>query len=247
MTDHAPIRHFAIGDVIGRGFRLYFSNLTTFVPLSLIAFLPVWLGLLLVEQGAAMGPGGAGASVFIMVALQTVAGYWLQAALVYGTISSMRGHPASFGETFAKALAALGSVILLGIVISFLVGLGMILFIVPGIIVMVMFFVAIPAAVVERNGVGAAMTRSRELTKGHRWSIFALFVVMMLALTLVSGLVGFATGVGKGQIGDAGLWINQIVSMFIAGIWATITAVAYHDLRILKDGGDTETIARAFD
>ncbi len=247
MTDHATIRAFAIGDVIARGFSVYFKNLATFVPLSLIAFIPVWLGLILIEQGPAMGGAALGSGMVFMIVLQTVAGYWLQAALVYGTISSMRGHPAGFGETFSKALAALASVIVLGIVISILVGLGMILFIVPGVIVMVMFFVAIPAAVVEREGIGAALTRSRELTKGHRWSIFALFIVMMLALGIISGLVGLATGAGQGYPSEAGLWINQIVSMVIGGVWATITAVAYHDLRILKDGGDTESIARAFD
>ena len=35
--------------------------------------------------------------------------------------------------------------------------------------------------------------------------------------------------------------------MVVGGIWATIIAVAYHDLRIAKEGGDTEQIARAFD
>ena len=152
MTYQEPIRHFAIGDVIGRGIGLYFRNLATFIPLSLIAFIPVWLGLLLVDQGAAMGAAGIGAGVVIMLVLQTIAGYWLQAALVYGTISSMRGHPAGFGETFSKALASLGTVIVLGILISALVGFGILLFIVPGVLFMVMFFVAIPAAVVERGG-----------------------------------------------------------------------------------------------
>ena len=246
MTQHGPGRRFSIGDVIARGSQVYFRNLATFVPLSLVAYIPAWIGLAVIGEAAVFDPTAPGAGGAIMLLLSMIASYWLQAALVYGTISSMRGHPAGFSEMLSQALAALAGVILLAIVISLLVSLGLLLFIVPGIVVMVMFFVAIPAAVVERGGIRASLARSRELTAGHRWSVFALIVVMFFIMMAIGSIVGLLVGAGGGQPGLAGLWLNEILGMFVGGIWATITAVAYHDLRIAREGGDTDGIARAF-
>ena len=65
----------------------------------------------------------------------------------------------------------------------FLVGLASILLLIPGIVVLCMFYVAIPVAVVERMGASDALSRSKALTAGHKMTIFGL--------TLLSGLVFF--------------------------------------------------------
>ena len=41
----------------------------------------------------------------------------------------------------------------------------------PGIMLMVRWFVAVPACVVERIGPSGSMKRSAELTSGHRWKV----------------------------------------------------------------------------
>ncbi len=251
MIDHSSAGRFSTGGVISKAFSIYFQNIVTFVPLSLIAFLPVWIGLLVLGDDAAGGPDGTGGGAWVLMALGLLSGYWLQAALVYGTISTMRGRSPGMGETFSKSLGALAAVVVLGIVISILVGIGFVLIIVPGVILMVMFFVAIPAAVVERGGIGASLTRSRELTAGHRWGILALIIVMGILMVLAALVIGMVFGVGAAAAGEAisgpGLWINQLFSMLIGGVWATLIAVAYHDLRVAKEGGGTEQIAQAFD
>ena len=63
---------------------------------------------------------------------------------------------------------------------------GLILFVnVPiavlaGINVAVMFWVAIPAAVVERPGILASLQRSRDLTRDNRWKLFGTLVVLVV-------------------------------------------------------------------
>ncbi len=47
----------------------------------------------------------------------------------------------------------------------------MLALLVPGFILLIMWFVAIPVCVVEQRGSWASMQRSAELTKGHRWKI----------------------------------------------------------------------------
>jgi len=247
MSDHAVDRRFSIGAVLSRGFSIYFSNLMTFLPLSMIAYIPIWIGIVVLGDTTVAGQEGFTRGFVILLVVSIIAGYWLQAALVYGTISTMRGGAPSMGETFSRSLAALGGVLLLGIVVTIIVCLGTMLLIVPGIILSMMFFVAIPVAVVERGGVGASLTRSRELTAGHRWPLFALFVILMVVMGAVGAIAGIALGAGGGGVGGAGIWIEQLLNMVIGGIWATTIAVAYHDLRLIKDGGDTEQIARSFD
>lgn len=247
MTDQATITEFSVGGVIGRAVSIYFQNLTTFIPMSIIAYLPVWIGIVVLGDAAVPelesgAPAGFSGSFLILTLLAMLASYWLQAALVYGTIATMRGNRASMGETFSRSLGALGAVILLAIVISICVGLGFMLFIVPGIIIAVMFWVAIPAEVVERGGVFASLKRSRELTKGHRWSIFALFVLLVVLMMVISGALGLILGQSEGL---PGILFQEVLGMFVSGIWAVITAVAYHDLRVIKEGSGAEQIGTA--
>lgn len=250
MTDSSSIQTFSVGGVISRGFSIYFRNLSSFVPLSFIAYIPVWIGLLIFGSDlAAPGTPGAAepglsAGLFVVLLLIMLGGYWLQAALVYGTVSTMRGNSPSLGESLGQALRSLVLVIPLAIVITILVGIGLVLLIVPGIILILMFWVAIPAAVVERGGIGASLTRSRELTSGHRWSILLLVVLLAIIMAVIGAILGAVAGaVG----GTGGIWIHQIGNLFVGGITAAIIAVSYHDLRILKEGGGAEAIGRAFD
>jgi len=234
---------FSAGEVLGEGFAIYFKNLVSFIPLSLVAFIPVWVGLVVFGEidpdAVPLDWGSLGPSWL----LGMVGGYWLQAAMIYGAISTLRDGNPGIVEIFSKSLQALFPVLLLAIVLTVLIGVGLVLLIVPGVILAIMFWVAVPAAVVERQGVGAAITRSMELTKGHRWSIFglmALGAVLYLVVLVVLGMVGEA-------LGDFSVWVVNLGSMVVAGIWSVVIAVCYHDLRILKEGGGTEQIAKVFD
>ena len=64
--------------------------------------------------------------------------------------------------------------------LSFGVMIGMILVIVPGIILLLMWWVYIPAIVVEGKGIIGAFGRSRELTRGRRWHILGLAVIVLV-------------------------------------------------------------------
>ncbi len=43
-----------------------------------------------------------------------------------------------------------------------------------------MLYVAVPVCVIEKQGVIASLSRSRALTKGYRWQIFGLFLLVMV-------------------------------------------------------------------
>jgi hypothetical protein len=116
--------------------------------------------------------------------------------------------------------------------------LGLILLIVPGLILYAMWFVAVPACVVERLGPWTSLRRSRDLTKGHRWKLCGLAL-----LPIVPNL-----GITFGLATAAGPIVGPIITWFGTAIWAAfaavVGAVTYHDLRVVKD---IEQITDVFD
>ena len=90
-----------------------------------------------------------------------------------------------------KLLPLLGLTIVVGILVS----IGLVFFIIPGIILGLVWFVAVPVLIIEDKGVFDSMSRSGELTKGNRWRIFGLGLVVYIGVFvvfLIAGLIAAA-------------------------------------------------------
>ncbi len=115
----------------------------------------------------------------------------------------------------------------------------------PGLILFTMWFVAIPVCVVERLGPISSLGRSRRLTKGHRWKILGLLLLLYL--------IGIITSIFLGGTFTAlgGTPLAMIGALIWSAIWGTfasvVIVVTYHDLRVAKEGIDTEQIIAVFD
>ena|SRR5271165_606406 len=156
----------------------------------------------------------------------------------------MRGRDISIGEAFSGAvrrlLPVIGALILAGVA---LVG-GLFLLVVPGVILWCMFYVAIPVCVVERLGPFASLGRSSDLTQGYRWRIFGLSIFLLLIGFVNVGLqkvLNMAVGGIPATVGVASL---QVV---FSAFGLIVCSVAYHDLRVAKEGIDIEQLASVFD
>jgi hypothetical protein len=143
-----------------------------------------------------------------------------------------------------------------------LVALTFLALFIPLVILFLMWFVATPACVVERRGAVRSLGRSRELTKGHRWKIFGLILVALIPASIVAGVITFVLAtLGMGVVLRIGIFFDlsrsmntvvaQVVSLIWTALWtafyAILVAVAYHDLRVAKEGVDTEQIAAVFE
>jgi hypothetical protein len=115
---------------------------------------------------------------------------------------------------------------------------------VPGLIAIARWSVAMPACIVDRLGVAASFRRSTELTRGHRWKIFGMFVLLVIADVIAEALLGPI-------LGPAGNVAELVGHVIVNGGWGAVSAVLavaiYHDLRVAKDGVDTAEIATVFD
>jgi hypothetical protein len=112
--------------------------------------------------------------------------------------------------------------------------------------------VIVPVLVVERTGVFGTFGRSAELTKGHRWAILGLAVVVwLISLVLGLAILPFQSALvlpGGGILAMTPLLIvNGVVNVITTTIIAVGTASVYYELRSIKEGIGPEQLAAVFD
>jgi hypothetical protein len=238
----APVAEgeFRIGRVFSRTLTLLWRNFPIYFAVAAVAALP---GVLIESSGmsndAAVSPALLG--LLTMLVLSPLS----QAIMLHTAFQDMSGRRISLSEAMRAALGRWLPLIGVSICVGVGVFCGLILLIVPGVILMIMWYVANPACIVERLGVFASMGRSSELTKGHRWSIFGMWILIAIASGVTSAVVKGVLGLS----GSTGVVIAGTLALTaLAGAFAAVFAiVTYHDLRVAKEGVDTRQIVAVFD
>lgn len=179
-----------------------------------------------------------------------VAGYVQMAAITHATIVDLRNGQPRFGDSIKVGLRLFLPIIGLAILQLFGIMVGFVLLVIPGLILAVMWSVALPVLVEERTGVFGAFGRSRELTKGSRWQLFAMFVIAVVLFLIPASVVPIVTG-AIDMITPIRITPSLVVSQVLSAI-ATLfiyvgLAATYIELRYIKEGLSPESLAAVFD
>jgi hypothetical protein len=273
MTTAVVGDRFDIGRVISRTFGVLGRNAPAFIlaamllsaaPHVILAFVSLTLrpsGGSFSLAGAAVALG-SGLLSLLTTLVALVAAVLLQGALIFATVSDLNGRRPSFEEMLQVALRVALPLIGVGLLVGLGVALGLILLIVPGVILALMWCVATPARVVEPIGVMTALARSRELTRGHRWMILLLFIIVLVINWVILAILG-AVGLAASGITalitlatmtptlGSPLWIGMVIVQPIVQALVSLLAAAgvaslYYELRSIKDGVGAEALAAAF-
>lgn len=142
------------------------------------------------------------------------------------------------GGTIATAVTILPFYFLASLVSGFMVGIGFILLIVPGLYLLGRLCAVTPVVVAEgqRNPI-AAVSRSFELTQGNGWALFGLIILVALTASIIAGVVSTMLGIifllVAGQ--DVGTLLTKIVQTLGNAATVTLmyalTAAIYRQLR----------------
>ena len=237
-----PSDRIDIGRVVSRGFETLRRQIGPFLALSmLLAALPILIMQYLVGDSADPTPLG------LTWLVTMITGYLLQAALVRSSILDQNDRPVDMRESIAVAFRLLLPMIGLMILSWIMIGIGLVLLIVPGLIVYSVLIVSVPALVEERRGVIESMNRSRELTSGSRPRILllvVLFFIFYAALEMIvpvlTGVLGSDTAITR-ALGAA--LISAVTAMFVAVMLASL----YIELRTVKEGATTDSLASIFE
>jgi uncharacterized membrane protein len=239
-------REFRIGPIFTRSWAIYAANFLMFTLVAIVAGLPNQLG--------GDFESGAGVARSIIVFIISVILYFVgQAVILYGAFQAMRGRPVMIGDAVGRAFSRFFSLLGISILVGFGVAIGFMLLVVPGIILALRWAVAVPACVVENKGALESMRRSAELTKGHRWKIFGIWVLIAIVAIVVLSIAGALAGLGVvaapqglGRVVLAGV-ISLILTAIVTAYSYVLNTMIYHDLRTVKEGVGTEEIAAVFD
>jgi hypothetical protein len=169
----------------------------------------------------------------------------VQSTMIQGAFQDIRGQSFDLGTSVRRGLRRFIPVLGTSICATIALIVGFILLVVPGFIVLTMLLVAVPVCVVEAVGPFQSLGRSRALTKGHRWQIFAIYIVPLVVLGIGSFIL---QAVGAAIAGITGAAVASfLVVAVMTPYQALVAIVAYHDLRAVKEGLDIEQLAAVFD
>ena len=133
-----------------------------------------------------------------------------EGAAIKMAAEAVEGKPVSLGASVRFAVSKLLWLWVVSFVVGIIVILGFVALVVPGIILAIMFSLALPALLLENTGVVGSLGRSRELV-GHRWGkTFATFLVLGLIILVISVVLGVVVAV----LGSAGPLITDFLSSF---------------------------------
>jgi hypothetical protein len=259
---------FRLGDVFAKSFSVFGGHPAAFIAIAAIILTPFYL--MLLPAVVAPGPDPL-AGVLLLLVMPFICPTIVNGAMTYGVVQDLRGRPARMLETSGVLVRCLLPTIVIAVCIPLLVFVAYALAgiivgaigtsspvvgrslavlvtisLLPSIpIVYCMYAVAAPVCVAERAGILTSLSRSRFLTKGHRWQIFGAFMLIFMADLIVS-LIGaiFANQIGAGA---QGLIMSYVVQAVFAAFNAVVTAVFYYQLRIARHGVDIANIADVFD
>jgi hypothetical protein len=234
MATAVGLDEFRVGNVLSRAVDVLFRHILPFALVAAISHLP---NLMLLQWRTR--PGVASLAIFGLF-FQFVT----QAIIYHAAYQDMRGQPFQLNASVGRGIRRFFPIFGTSLCMGFVVMVGMILLVVPGIMLAAALAVAIPVCVIEGLGPFASLRRSRYLTEGYRWKLFGIFLLLFVPSMVLSGLGGVIQRIEGVEIGAL---FNFITQTGLSAFGSVLLAVIYHDLRAGKDGLDTSRIAAVFD
>ncbi len=239
---------FSAGSVISRTFSVWGRNVSAFSAVALLVHLPNFALALFAEPPHPSRGGGLLTGVNSI--LSVILGFAATGALTYGVLQALRGQAIRVGEIAGMGFRKIWPIFVVSLGIAVLAALAAILLVIPGVMLLCALWVAVPAIVVEKGlSIGGSFRRSRELTKGHRFSIFVILLLFWLISAAAGMFAGLLLPLGLRAVIPYGLvsLLWQVVAVIAGGLFSTACAVAYHDLRVAKEGVDTAQLVAVFE
>ncbi len=251
----AELRPLSTGEILDNAFGLYRRH---FAPLAVIVLVvsavPTILELYVQASGGFLARPVLGVLTGLLNIVLSAIG---TAAAVFIVSDSYLGRPVDAWDALSRAVPYIARVAVLSILTTLVVGLGLIVFLIPGLIFISALMVSTQALVLEEDQSPIdAMGRSWQLTKGFRWKVLALVVVTAIIVTIPSMAGGIAAAFFSPGIGvltdSSGLpigWylamvLGAVIQLLLYPLMYSVLTVLYYDLRVRKEGFDLEVLAQ---
>jgi len=176
-----------LSGVLGESWQLYRTYARHLLTIAFIVFIIAAV----LSAGLALVGGILGALLSWLVTL--IAEFLLTAALVKAVQDVRDGRvDLSVEQTFSAALPLIGPVAVAAVLAGIAITIGLAIFIIPGLFLLTIWCLIMPAIVVTGTDPLASFGRSWQLVREHFWNVFGILLtvfVIWLAVNLVLGVV----------------------------------------------------------
>lgn len=256
----AQLRPLTLGEILDAAFALYRRHFSTFFLTAVLPMLPVvafWAAFPLFargnpEQVAELANLGG----WLLAPYTIPATLLIWGALLHQLSRVYLGSPTSIREGYHRGVRRLLPLLGATLLAAVLIGFGLILLVIPGILLLIMFFAVGPVVVIEGRGPIEALGRSRELARGAWGRIFGVLVLLFLITALPTFALTAAMGVGVAASGSGAIaamespWLFTAFQAFSVLISALTTpfmsaglVLLYYDRRVRSEALDVELAA----
>ncbi len=267
-----PVMPLIIGSVLQRTFSILFRNIVPLGGVMLLASLPsLLIFFFLADQfggaNATQPTGGLFTLFGGFFIMQWVLYAWSMAGVTYGAFEASEGRRPSFAACIAAGIARLLPMIgifLIYVLLMLLLGgvsvgvmmlatpfVGVPLVFVAFAYLATIFLVTVAATVIDRPGVLASFGRSIDYTRGNRWRVLGLLVILAVISIAASFIWTFVFSFAGVAVTEPTAIIFALIpqlafSAVMTAAWVVMATVVYYDLRSAR-GGDMEQTAAVFD
>ena len=201
-----------VGSVLEQSLALYQRFFWRFALTTAVVM--VVLDLISALAATSGSAGGAVLWGLLSVVLGLIGTFWVQGALTFAVDDVRDGRiDTTIGELYRRTQPFLGALIVAGILAALGIGIGLLLFIAPGLYLLARWALLVPAIVLEGKSAGEAFARSTELTEGHRWTVLGVAVVVLIASIVIGGITRAILSFILPTFLDA--WLGSLVSQCI--------------------------------
>ena len=169
-----------LSGVLGEAWQLYRRFAAHLLAIAFVIYLVAAVIVALLSLAGVIGS-------FLALIVELFATFLLQATLIKAVQDIRDGRvDLNLGETVSAATPYIWSVAGASILAGLAITVGLFLLIVPGLWLITIWAVIIPAIVIERVGAIDSFGRSRRLVKGHGWHVFGTLVLVFIIQLVVS-------------------------------------------------------------
>ncbi len=256
------LRPLTLGELLDRTFQLYRSRFAIFIGIAAVAYVPVFvLQTVTLWAPRVFSPSVRAATLLgflVLLVLRLLGVAAANSATIIVVSAAYLERTITVGEAYQWVSGMLFRIFFIMIGMGIGIGIGALLLIVPGVILFLMWGLTIPVAVLENTGLGESLSRSRQLTAGHRSRVFVIYLLyFVLVFALQMGLAaplgvlvalkgGAAALVAKSPvIALAGAIISYVTVCLVTPVLSISLSLMYYDERVRKEALDIDLMMSA--
>lgn len=247
------LRPLGVGEIVTASLTVYAKRWRTLFAVAGVLILPyavLYLALAEPPPTLPLDPTNEEARDFL-----SVMGPWLLirlfiltimlAAVIRTTMETYVGIESAWRQSAAAAISRMLALTVVAVLFWSAATLGFVLFVVPGVFLMVCFSASLPVLMTEGVDPLTALARSWRMTSGRRWQVLGVLLLSSVLVALGSLVVYLVLGSVLYRLwGGFGLSVaSELVWVALQPFLGVSLAVMYLDLRVRKEDLDTEWLS----